>query len=52
MKGRIWRVGLMGAGSTQNNVLLLLSSLQRVLLQEGYTAKESGASAAALALGG
>ncbi len=31
LKGKIWRVGLMGAGSTENNVLLLLSALKRVL---------------------
>jgi alanine-glyoxylate transaminase/serine-glyoxylate transaminase/serine-pyruvate transaminase len=31
LKGKIWRVGLMGASSTENNVLLLLSALRRVL---------------------
>lgn len=31
LKGKIWRVGLMGAGSTENNVMLLLSALRRVL---------------------
>ncbi len=31
LKGKIWRVGLMGAGSTQNNVMLLLSALKRVI---------------------
>jgi alanine-glyoxylate transaminase/serine-glyoxylate transaminase/serine-pyruvate transaminase len=31
LKGKIWRVGLMGSGSTENNVLLLLSALRRVL---------------------
>jgi len=50
LKGKIWRVGLMGSGSTQNNVLLLLSSLHRVLLEQGFKVKESGTSAAALAL--
>src|SRR5438046_9611149 len=52
LKGKIWRVGLMGAGSTQNNVLLLLSSLDRILREQGFKVKESGTSAAALALGG
>jgi alanine-glyoxylate transaminase/serine-glyoxylate transaminase/serine-pyruvate transaminase len=31
LKGKIWRVGLMGAGSTRNNVLLLVSALAAVL---------------------
>jgi alanine-glyoxylate transaminase/serine-glyoxylate transaminase/serine-pyruvate transaminase len=36
LKGRIWRVGLMGFGSTRENVLLLLDSLHRTLASEGY----------------
>ncbi len=36
LKGKIWRRGLMGSGSTENNVLLLLSALRRVLREEGY----------------
>jgi alanine-glyoxylate transaminase/serine-glyoxylate transaminase/serine-pyruvate transaminase len=35
LAGAIWRVGLMGAGSTSNNVLLLLSTLQGALAQQG-----------------
>jgi alanine-glyoxylate transaminase/serine-glyoxylate transaminase/serine-pyruvate transaminase len=31
LKGKIWRVGLMGANSTENNVLLLLAALRSVL---------------------
>ena len=31
LAGRIWRVGLMGAGSTLANVLLFLTALERVL---------------------
>jgi alanine-glyoxylate transaminase/serine-glyoxylate transaminase/serine-pyruvate transaminase len=31
LKGKIWRVGLMGAGSTRNNVLLLVSAMAAVL---------------------
>jgi alanine-glyoxylate transaminase/serine-glyoxylate transaminase/serine-pyruvate transaminase len=31
LAGRIWRVGLMGAGSTASNVLLLLSALEEIL---------------------
>jgi alanine-glyoxylate transaminase/serine-glyoxylate transaminase/serine-pyruvate transaminase len=46
-KGRIWRVGLMGAGSTANHVLLLLAALEKALAAEGFKARASGVSAAA-----
>ncbi|MDQ3011458.1 MAG: alanine--glyoxylate aminotransferase family protein [Acidobacteriota bacterium] len=46
-KGKVWRVGLMGAGSTQNNVLLLLGALEKCLKAEGFAPKDSGVSAAA-----
>ena len=36
LAGRIWRVGLMGAGSTLANVLLFLTALERVLGASGY----------------
>jgi alanine-glyoxylate transaminase/serine-glyoxylate transaminase/serine-pyruvate transaminase len=36
MKGKVWRVGLMGESSTEANVLLLLSALERVLPRGGY----------------
>ncbi len=35
LKGKIWRVGLMGSGSTENNVMLLLAAMRRVLESEG-----------------
>ena len=34
--GLIWRIGLMGDSSRESNVLLFLSALERVLLDEGY----------------
>jgi len=37
MKGKIWRVGLMGSGSTRENVLLVLDALQRALNAEGHS---------------
>lgn len=46
-KGKVWRVGLMGAGSTENNVLLLLGALEKALKSEGHSIKDSGVSAAA-----
>jgi alanine-glyoxylate transaminase/serine-glyoxylate transaminase/serine-pyruvate transaminase len=39
LKAKIWRVGLMGSGSTENNVLLLLAVLRRVLKEEGFPVK-------------
>ncbi len=40
LKGKIWRVGLMGSGSTANNVLLLLAALRRVLNSEGFPVRD------------
>jgi alanine-glyoxylate transaminase/serine-glyoxylate transaminase/serine-pyruvate transaminase len=37
LKGKIWRVGLMGSGSTENNVLLLLSALRQALKTAGFS---------------
>ncbi len=36
LKGEIWRVGLMGSGSTENNVMLLLAAMRRILESEGF----------------
>lgn len=36
LKGKIWRIGLMGFGSTEENVLLVLSALEKTLSDEGY----------------
>ncbi len=46
LKGKIWRVGLMGYSCQKNNVLLFLSALERILLQQGYIT-QSGAGVAA-----
>lgn len=35
LAGRIWRIGLMGAGSTPQTVMLLLTSLERALAAQG-----------------
>ncbi len=34
LKGRVWRIGLMGFGSRPENVLLLVSALERLLRTE------------------
>jgi len=36
LKGKIWRVGLMGKNSTASNVMLFLAALQRVLREESF----------------
>ncbi len=48
MRGQAWRIGLMGAGSTAANVLLLLSALEEALRAEGLPV-EAGVGAAAAA---
>ena len=47
LAGRIWRVGLMGSGSTLANVLLFVTAFERVLREAGH--KTAPASAAVLA---
>jgi alanine-glyoxylate transaminase/serine-glyoxylate transaminase/serine-pyruvate transaminase len=49
-KGKVWRVGLMGAGSTANNVLLFLGALEKALASEGHKIQASGVTAAAALL--
>lgn len=36
LKGKIWRIGLMGSGSTRENVLLVLEALHSALNAEGF----------------
>jgi alanine-glyoxylate transaminase/serine-glyoxylate transaminase/serine-pyruvate transaminase len=45
-KGKVWRIGLMGYGARQQNVLLLLSALEQLLAEAGH-AFSRGASVAA-----
>jgi alanine-glyoxylate transaminase/serine-glyoxylate transaminase/serine-pyruvate transaminase len=47
LAGRIWRVGLMGSGSTLSNVVLLLTALEHVLRAGGYRSDSAGAAVAA-----
>ena len=46
LKGRIWRVGLMGYSSSRRNVLLFLGALEHVLVAQGYSPQGSGVHAA------
>jgi alanine-glyoxylate transaminase/serine-glyoxylate transaminase/serine-pyruvate transaminase len=52
LAGRIWRVGLMGSGSTLSNVLLFLGALERALRAAGYAPASRPASAAETASAG
>ena len=47
LAGRVWRVGLMGAGSTMANVTGLLTALEHVLRAEGHRSEPAGAAVAA-----
>ena len=47
LAGRIWRIGLMGAGSTLTNVVLLLTALEHVLRAGGYRGEPASAAVAA-----
>ncbi len=38
LRGKVWRIGLMGESSTPGNVLLFLSSLSKILREQGYNA--------------
>jgi alanine-glyoxylate transaminase/serine-glyoxylate transaminase/serine-pyruvate transaminase len=51
LKGKVWRVGLMGESSTANNVLLFLAALERCLAAQGYAVPAGrGVAAAGAAL--
>ena len=47
MKGRVWRIGLMGAASGRRNVTLCLSALSTTLQGLGFTPKGDALAAAA-----
>jgi len=51
LKGRLWRIGLMGHSSTEQNVLFFLYALEKLLSEEGYQVEPGvGVSAAVKAL--
>ena len=43
LRGRVWRVGLMGESSTPGNVLYFLASLGRLLREHGFAGDLGGA---------
>jgi alanine-glyoxylate transaminase/serine-glyoxylate transaminase/serine-pyruvate transaminase len=53
LKGMVWRIGLMGYSSSEQNILLVLSALERLLIEEGYkTETGAGVTAAMKSLRG
>ena len=50
LRGKVWRIGLMGESSTPGNVLLFLSSLGRILREQGFKADIRAAQRQAAAL--
>ena len=49
--GKVWRIGLMGESSKQENVIALLSALERILPEVGFeVARGAGVKAAEDAL--
>ena len=47
LAGRIWRVGLMGSGSSSQLILLFLSALERALRAQGFAVSPGTGTAAA-----
>ncbi|HEV8718981.1 MAG TPA: alanine--glyoxylate aminotransferase family protein, partial [Candidatus Binatia bacterium] len=50
LRGKVWRIGLMGESSTRSNVLLLLSALEEILQKQGYSCASGAGVAAAQAV--
>jgi len=48
LKGKIWRIGLMGHSSTQHNIILVLSTIEKLLQMDGFKVKPGEGVAAAL----
>ncbi|HLB27642.1 MAG TPA: alanine--glyoxylate aminotransferase family protein [Dehalococcoidales bacterium] len=49
LKGQIWRIGLMGCNSTPENILLVLTALEKELTEGGYKLSPGAGVAAASA---
>jgi alanine-glyoxylate transaminase/serine-glyoxylate transaminase/serine-pyruvate transaminase len=43
LRAKVWRIGLMGESSTPGNVLLALSSLGKILREQGFKADVNAA---------
>ena len=49
LAGKIWRVGIMGAGSTPQTLMLFLAALEAALVAQGHTLEPGAGTAAATA---
>jgi alanine-glyoxylate transaminase/serine-glyoxylate transaminase/serine-pyruvate transaminase len=49
-KGKVWRIGLMGYGSRENNVLVLLGALEQLLAEQKHKFEHGASIAAATAV--
>jgi len=47
-KGKVWRIGLMGAASTRSNIFLFLSALEKCLVDQNYKFAHGASIAAAV----
>ena len=47
LRGRVWRIGLMGDSARETNVFALLSALERILTAQGYEVAQGASLAAA-----
>ena len=50
LAGKVFRIGLMGYGSTAENVMLILEALEEALKQQGFAPAGDGRAAAEKAL--
>ncbi|UCD57816.1 MAG: alanine--glyoxylate aminotransferase family protein, partial [Candidatus Hydrogenedentota bacterium] len=50
LKGKIWRIGLMGHSCTKQNVILFLTALERALCKQGMHLAPGAAVVAAMEL--
>ena len=48
LKGKLWRVGLMGHNSQRGNVLLFLGAIEKILLEHGFKASPGAGVGAAV----
>ena len=48
LRGQVWRIGLMGYASSEENVVLLLNELEKQLTRQGYRPEPGAGVAAAL----
>ena len=48
LAGKVWRVGLMGAGSAPSSILILLAALEHILAPLGHAVEPGAGTAAAL----